>query len=58
MNQLSLATAKFALEHADAIAATTAKLKAERERMLAQLQQMNNLLIQLLLPALRHAAPV
>ena len=39
MNQLSLATAKFALEHADAIAATTAKLKAERERMLAQLQQ-------------------
>ncbi|MDO5639315.1 MAG: histidinol-phosphate transaminase [Neisseria sp.] len=43
MNQLSLATAKFALEHADKIAATTAKLKAERERMFAALAQTGRL---------------
>ncbi|UOO82486.1 histidinol-phosphate transaminase [Uruburuella testudinis] len=37
MNQLSLATAKFAMAHADVIAGTTAKLKAERERILGGL---------------------
>ena len=41
MNQLSLAAAKLALKHADVIDATTNKLKAERERMLAALSEID-----------------
>ncbi len=43
MNQLSLTAAKFALKHADIIAANTAKLKAERERMFAALSAIGRL---------------
>lgn len=43
MNQLSLATAKFAMEHAEVIEETTAKLKAERERMQAELAKIGRL---------------
>ncbi|OSI07728.1 histidinol-phosphate aminotransferase [Neisseria animaloris] len=43
MNQLSLATAKFALQHAERIEKTTAKLKDERERMFAELSAIGRL---------------
>lgn len=43
MNQLSLATAKFAMAHADVIAQTTATLKAERERMQGELAKIGRL---------------
>ncbi|MCP1659413.1 histidinol-phosphate transaminase [Neisseria perflava] len=37
MNQLSLATAKFAMQHVEVINETVLKLKAERERVFAEL---------------------
>lgn len=40
MNQLSLATAKFALQHIDAVNATVAALKNERTRMAAELNKL------------------
>ncbi|MDO4906875.1 histidinol-phosphate transaminase [Neisseria sp.] len=43
MNQLCLATAKFALQHADRIARTTAALKAERERLFRELSAIGRL---------------
>ncbi|KPN74925.1 histidinol-phosphate transaminase [Neisseria sp. 74A18] len=43
MNQLSLATAKFALHHAEQIRNTTAKLKEERERVFAALSEIGRL---------------
>ena len=43
MNQLSLATAKFAMAHAEVIEQTTAKLKAERERMFGELAKIGRL---------------
>lgn len=44
MNQLSLATAKLALQHySDTVAATIAELKNERERMFAELQSIRRL---------------
>lgn len=43
MNQLSLATAKFALQHADKIAEVTEQLKQERERLFAVLSAIGRL---------------
>ncbi|QEY26006.1 histidinol-phosphate transaminase [Neisseria zalophi] len=43
MNQLSLATAKFALQHAEKIAETIEKLKKERERLFAALSAIGRL---------------
>lgn len=43
MNQLSLATAKFALHHAEQIHQTTAVLKQERRRMIAALSELGRL---------------
>ncbi|UOO78085.1 histidinol-phosphate transaminase [Neisseria sp. Dent CA1/247] len=43
MNQLSLATAKFALRHAEQINRITAQLKQERERMFAELSKFGRL---------------
>lgn len=45
MNQLSLATAKFAMRHIDDINQTVALLKAERERMSAELAKISRLKI-------------
>ncbi|HFC8517378.1 TPA: histidinol-phosphate transaminase [Neisseria weaveri] len=41
MNQLSLATAKFAMKHADVIEETVVFLKAERERMQLEIAKLN-----------------
>ena len=43
MNQLSLATAKFALQHHDAIQTTIDILKAERERVFCELSAIGRL---------------
>ncbi|WP_416189184.1 histidinol-phosphate transaminase [Neisseria sp. CCUG17229] len=43
MNQLSLATAKFAMQHFEAIHDNVLKLKAERERMFAELSAIGRL---------------
>ncbi|MCF7521946.1 histidinol-phosphate transaminase [Neisseria sp. ZJ106] len=43
MNQLSLASAKFAMQHAETINRTVSELKAERERMYAALSQISRL---------------
>ena len=43
MNQLSLATAKFALQHHDAIQTTIDILKAERERVFSELSAIGRL---------------
>ncbi|MFV2029102.1 histidinol-phosphate transaminase [Neisseria sp. S1] len=43
MNQLSLLTAKFAMEHADLIEANTAKLKSELGRMFSELSGISRL---------------
>ena len=43
MNQLSLATAKFALQHHDAIQTTIDILKAERERVFSELSTIGRL---------------
>lgn len=43
MNQLSLATAKFAMRHFEVISGTVQELKAERERVFAQLSAIGRL---------------
>ncbi|QEY24473.1 histidinol-phosphate transaminase [Neisseria animalis] len=43
MNQLSLATAKFAMKHAEVIQQTVAALKAERERVFTELSHIGGL---------------